>query len=81
MVGANHWFRPKYRDLYVSVVVSAFQALSTSGLIVQLVLLPACSFSTIHAPEVLVDSTWANRLRDCLVVLSIETFTNDYQKQ
>ena len=45
------------------------------------VLLPARSFSTLHAPEVLLVSTWANRLRDCLVVvLAKERFTNDYQK-
>ena len=80
MVSANHWFRPKYRNLYVSVVVSANHDSSTSGLIVQVVLLLACSFSTLHAPEVLVDSTCANRLRDCLVVLAKEKFTNDYQK-
>ena len=43
----------------------------------QVVLLAACSFS--EPAEVLVDSTWANRLRDCLVVLAIEKFTNDYQ--
>ena len=77
LVGANHWFRPKYRNLYVSVVVGANHASSTSGLIMQVVLLAACSFS--EPAEVLVDSTWANRLRDCLVVLAIEKFTNDYQ--
>ena len=38
----------------------------------QVVLLPTYSFTTIHAPEVQVDSTWANHLQGCLVVLTIE---------